>query len=91
MRGTLSIWIGILKIIMENSLELQWLGLCTLTAKGLDSGPGWGIKIPQASWCVQNINKQINMILKEDDDINSPQFIYCFKTIPIKFPARFFL
>ena len=27
---------------------VQWLGLCALTVKGLDSIPGWGTKIPQA-------------------------------------------
>ena len=31
-----------------NSLLVQWLGLCTLTAKNPGSIPGWGNKIPQA-------------------------------------------
>ena len=31
-----------------NSLVVQWLGLCTLTAKSPGSIPGWGTKIPQA-------------------------------------------
>ena len=29
------------------SLEVQWLGLCSLTAKVLSSIPSWGTKIPQ--------------------------------------------
>ena len=31
-----------------NSLEVQWLGLSTLTAEGLGSIPGQETKIPQA-------------------------------------------
>ena len=33
-----------------NSLVVQWLGLCTLTAKGPGSILGRGTKIPQATW-----------------------------------------
>ena len=36
-----------------NSLAVQWLGLCALTAAGQGSIPGWGTKIPQARWCSQ--------------------------------------
>lgn len=36
-----------------NSLAVQGLGLSDFTAGGLGSTPGWGTKIPQASWCVQ--------------------------------------
>ena len=46
----LSNW-GVPLIWKGNSLMVQWLGLCTLTAKGLESpgsNPGHGIKIPQA-------------------------------------------
>ena len=32
-----------------NSLAVQWLGLCALTAEDPDSIPGQGIKIPQAT------------------------------------------
>jgi len=32
----------------ENSLAVQWLGLCTFIARALGSNPGWGTKIPQA-------------------------------------------
>ena len=32
-----------------NSLAVQWLGLCALTAEGLGSIPGWGTKIPHAA------------------------------------------
>ena len=35
---------------------VQWLGLCTFTAKGAGSIPGQGTKIPQASKA-QAINK----------------------------------
>ena len=32
------------------SLAVQWLGLGDFTAQGLGSIPGWGTKIPQATW-----------------------------------------
>ena len=35
-------------IFPENSLVVQWLGLCASTAMGPGSIPGWGTKIPQA-------------------------------------------
>ena len=31
-----------------NFLVVKWLGLCTFTAKGLGSMPGWGTEILQA-------------------------------------------
>ena len=34
-----------------NSLAVQWLGLCALTAQGVGSIPGWGTKILQTAWC----------------------------------------
>ena len=34
---------------MGNSLVVQWLGVCVLTAKGPGSVPGGGTKIPQAA------------------------------------------
>ena len=34
-----------------NSLVVQWLGLCTFTAQGLISLPGWGSEIPQDRQC----------------------------------------
>ena len=34
--------------MVGNSLSIQWFGLWVLTAKGLGSTPGWGIKITQA-------------------------------------------
>ena len=41
-------------MVTGNSLAVQWLGLCTLTAEGpgegLGSIPGQGTKIPQAAW-----------------------------------------
>ena len=33
-----------------NSLAVQWLGLCALTANGTGSILGRGSKIPQAKW-----------------------------------------
>ena len=35
--------------VPENSLVVQWLGLCTLTVEGPGSIPGRGSKIPQAT------------------------------------------
>ena len=35
---------------LGNSLAVQWLELCTFTAKGLSSIPGQGTKILQAMW-----------------------------------------
>ena len=32
-----------------NSLVVQWLGLCAVTAEGAGLTPGWGTKIPQAA------------------------------------------
>ena len=36
-----------------NSLEVQWLVLCTFIAKGLGSVPDQGTKIPQTALCSQ--------------------------------------
>ena len=36
------------------SLAVQWLRLCTSTAGGSGSIPGWGTRIPHAVWRVQN-------------------------------------
>ena len=33
-----------------NSLAVQWLGLCTFTAEGPGSIPGWETKIPHSAW-----------------------------------------
>ena len=40
---------------MGNPLVVQWLGLCTFTARGRGSIPRWGAKIPQAVWHGQKI------------------------------------
>ena len=40
-----------------NSLEVQWLKLCTLTVEGLGSIPSQGTKIPQAMQCDQERDK----------------------------------
>ena len=39
-----------LKTKAGNSLVVWWLGLCSFTAKGPGSVPGWGTKILQALW-----------------------------------------
>ena len=36
--------------ILEDSLVVQWLGLCLLTAGALNLTLGWAAKIPQATW-----------------------------------------
>ena len=38
---------------MGNSLVVQWLGLCTFSAKGVGSVPGRGTKILEAAGCGQ--------------------------------------
>jgi len=38
----------------ETSLEVQWLRPRTSTARGRDSIPSWGSKIPHAPWLGQN-------------------------------------
>ena len=43
---------------LGNSLVVQWLGLCTLTAKGIGSVPCWGTKIPQAMHHKQKKKKE---------------------------------
>ena len=43
---------------LGNFLVVQWLGLCTLIAKGLVSTPGWGTKILQASWLKKKKKKK---------------------------------
>ena len=42
------------------ALEVQWLRLCTLTARSLGSVPGWGSKIPQAARCSLNKVGQVS-------------------------------
>ena len=38
------------KVLDGNSLAVQWLGLCTFTAKGMGSIPDRGTQILQATW-----------------------------------------
>ena len=45
------------KISLGNSPAVQWLRLCTFTAKGKSSIPGQGNKTLQAAWCGQKQNK----------------------------------
>ena len=39
-------------ILRQNSLTVQWLGLCVSTAGGMSSISDRGTKIPHAAWCV---------------------------------------
>ena len=39
------------------SLEVQWLELCTSTARDMGLIPGWGTKIPQGRWQGQKKKK----------------------------------
>ena len=41
-------------------MVVQWLGLCTPTARGKGLIPGWGTKIPHATRYGQKQNKQAN-------------------------------
>ena len=44
---------------MGNALGVQWLELGIFTAVAWGSVPGWGVKIPQATWYSQkDTNKQ---------------------------------
>ena len=45
------------KIFLRNSLAVQWLGLCPI-AEDMGSVPGWGTKIPQATWHGKNTRTQ---------------------------------
>ena len=36
------VWLKIKLLVLGNSLAVQWLGLCTYTAKDLSSISGWG-------------------------------------------------
>ena len=45
-------------IALGTSLVVQWLRLCTPTAGGVGSTPGWGTKIPHAARRGQKINKK---------------------------------
>ena len=51
----------------ENSLAVQWLGLCTSIAGCMGSIPGQGTKIPQASPCGQKRK------IKTREDLNANQ------------------
>ena len=42
----------------ETSLAVQWLRLCTCTAEGAGSIPGWGTKILPAARCGQKKKKK---------------------------------
>ena len=59
-----------------NSLAVQGLGLSDFTAGGLGSTPGWGTKIPQASWYVQKrkVKKKIFPTVRSRD-FHYPHFI----------------
>ena len=46
-----------------NSLEVQWLKLCTLTVEGLGSIPSQGTKIPHTMQHNQKIERKENIKL----------------------------
>ena len=47
------------RLYLENSLVVQWLGLCAFTAGETNSSiPRWGTKIEQVEKCSQNKTKQ---------------------------------
>ena len=52
------------------SLEVQWLGFSTFTARAQGSTPGWGTKTSHASWCSQ-IKKRKKERKKEGSPIQS--------------------
>ena len=57
-----------------NSLESQWLGLCTSTAGGMGSIPSWGTKILPAPRHGQEI-KIIKMMVWQtptNEDVGTP-------------------
>ena len=64
----MSILHELIKDRTKDSLTVQWLGCCSLTARGQGLIPGWGTKIPLAAWCGQN--KQTNK--------NKTNILYCF-------------
>jgi len=46
----------------RNSPEVQWLGLGAFTAEDPDSTPGWGTKIPQATWHGQKTHWETHIL-----------------------------
>ena len=46
------------RVVLGNSLTVQWLGLCTFSAEGPGSIPSQGTKILQAVWCGQKTKKE---------------------------------
>ena len=42
-------------LIIKKARAVHWLGLSTFTDMAPASIPGWGIKIPQATWCGKKI------------------------------------
>ena len=63
---TLPLWFGAIefcsvnKMTIGHSLVVQWLGLCVFTADGMNSIPGQGTKIPQATPWSQKKNKKVD-------------------------------
>ena len=41
------------------SLAVQWLRLCTSIVGGTDLVPGWGTRIPHATWAAKKKKKKI--------------------------------
>ena len=42
----------------RTSLVVQWLGLCASSAEDVSLIPGWGTKIPHATWYGQKMGKK---------------------------------
>ena len=55
---------------------VQWLGLHPSTAGGVDSIPGWGAKLPYATRCSQQQQKQhTNKIQVNYTDVSYQYFV----------------
>ena len=61
------------------SLAVQWLRLCTSNAGGAGLIPGWGTKIPHATWYGQKLKKkntQKNQKISVREDVQKPKPLY---------------
>ena len=67
--------LSLLKYRTENSLVVQWLGLCALTVAGWGSILGWGTQILQAARC----GKKLIIILKYLNKIKTVCLIHSTK------------
>ena len=49
---------------MQTSLVVQWLRLHASRARGVGLTPGWGTKIPHATWPKNLKNEYIKRVIK---------------------------